>query len=152
MYQLTASCRLALVALLFFLGSCSQPQQLVYQDAKNFRVGKLSLERPELGLDLQFYNPNQFALTLKDANIEIYLNNQFIGSAVLGSMFEVPAADTFLMPVYLSADLKNVFPNALQILFNQEVDVRLQGSVRAGKGLFVTIPIHYQGKQRLNVF
>lgn len=134
------------------LFSCTQPKQLVYQDVKNFRVGNLSLSQPEVGMDLQFYNPNSYGLTLKDANIDVYINNQLIGKAALSNTFEVPGLDTFLMPVVLTADLKNIFPNALQIIFNKEVAVKLQGSVKAGKGLFVTIPVNYQGTQKLNVF
>jgi LEA14-like dessication related protein len=138
--------------LLFFFASCTQPRQLVYQDVKNFRVGDLNFSQPKLGMDLQFYNPNNFGLTLKDANINIYLNNTFIGSAVLNNQFDVPGLDTFLMPIMLTADLKNIFPNALQILFNKEVDLRIQGNVKAGKGVFLNVPINFQGKRRLNVF
>lgn len=141
---------IALMLLTVF--GCSTPQSLTYQDAKNFRIGNISLERPEIGMDLQFYNPNNFGLTMKDANIEVYINNTFIGKATMKNEFAVPANDTFLMPVYLQADIKNVLPNALQILFNKTVDLRLTGNVRAGKGVFLNIPINYQGRQKLNVF
>ena len=141
-----------IVCFLTSLFSCSQPQQLVYQDVKNFRIGKIDFERPEVGMDLQFYNPNNFALTLRDADIDIYISNKFIGKAKLERTFTVPAANTFLMPVTLTADLKNVFPNTMLIVFNKELTIRIDGSVKAGKGLFVTIPVHYEGKQKLNVF
>ena len=141
-----------LLALIIGITSCSQPQQLVYQDVKNFRIGKLTLSQPEVGMDLQFYNPNNFGLTLKDANINVYVNNQLIGKAALSNTFSVPAMNTFLMPIALTADLKNIFPNALNIIFNKEVDLKLEGNVRAGKGVFVNIPINYQGRQKLNVF
>ncbi len=103
-------------------------------------------------MDVQFYNPNTFGLTLKDASLELYINNAHIGSAFITNSFNVPGRDTFLMPVTIAPDLKNVFPNALQLLFNKEVDVRIQGSVKAGRGIFITIPINYQGRQRLNAF
>lgn len=141
-----------LLCIVVTLFSCSQPQQLVYQEVKNFRIGKIDFERPEVGMDLQFYNPNNFALSLRDANIDIYISNKFIGNAKLERAFTVPAADTFLMPVTLTADLKNVFPNTMLIVFNKEVTVKIQGSVKAGKGLMVTIPVFYEGKQKLNVF
>lgn len=140
------------VVLTLLFSACTQPKQLVYQDVKNFRLGNLSIERPQLGMDLQFYNPNPYSLTLKDANLNIYLNNTFVGSAVLSNSFDVPGLDTFLMPVMLTADLTKIFPNALQILFNKEVDLRIQGNVKAGKGLFVNVPIHFQGRRKLNVF
>ena len=142
------------IVFIVFLGmlSCTTPQSLVYRDVKNFRIGKLSLSQPEVGMDLQFYNPNSYGLTLKDANIDVYLNNTYIGKAALSNQFEVPGLDTFLMPIALTADLKKIFPNALNIIFNKEVDVRLQGNVRAGKGVFLNIPINYQGRQKLNIF
>ena len=146
------TCLPLVLLLLLTMFSCSTPQSITYQDVKNFRVGRLSLDRPEIGMDLQFFNPNNFGMTMKDANIEVYINNNFIGKATMNSEFNVPARDTFVMPVYLQADLKNIFPNALQILFNKTVDIRLQGNVRAGKGVFLNIPINYQGRQKLNVF
>jgi len=131
--------------------SCSQPKQLVYQDVKNFRIGNLDVTQPKVGMDLQFFNPNNFSLTLRDAQIDVYINDQFIGHGNLSSSFQVPAADTFLLPVILSANLKNVFSNALAIVFNKEVKVRLQGSVKAGRGILLTVPIYYEGVQKLQV-
>lgn len=134
--------------------SCSSPAELrnlEYQSVRNFRLAKLDL-KPEVGLDVQFYNPNAFGLTLKDANLELYINNAHVGDASITQSFNVPGKDTFLLPVTLVPDLQNVFPTALQLLFDNEVEVRISGSVRAGRGLFVTIPINYQGRQRLTIF
>jgi LEA14-like dessication related protein len=137
--------------LCLFIISCSQPKALVYQDAKNFRLNNINFKEPEVGMDLQFYNPNTYPLTLKDANIDVYLNNKMVGKAVLNNTFTVPATDTFLMPVNLTANIEQVFANTLQIVFNKEVDVRLVGSVQAGRGLFIRVPINYQGRHRLNI-
>lgn len=141
--------------LLLTLFSCAAPKEvrnLEYQEVKNFRLGKLDKNNPEVGMDVQFYNPNTFGLTLKDARIDLYINNSFIGKASIARSFSVPGQDTFLLPVTLVPEIKNVFPNVLHLLFNKEVDVRIQGSVKAGRGLFVTVPIHYEGRQKLNVF
>ena len=58
----------------------------------------------------------------------------------------------FLLPVKLITDLSGVFNNALSLMSNKEVTVKLQGSVKAGKGVLVRIPISYEGKKKLNVF
>ncbi len=132
--------------------ACTTPKQLEYQDVKNFRIRNLTLQNPEIGMDLQFYNPNPYSLTLKDADISIYINDKFIGKAALTQTFEVPQLNTFLMPVALTADLNSIFKNALALVFNQTVDVHLVGSVKAGKGIFLNIPIDFRGKEKLNVF
>jgi LEA14-like dessication related protein len=133
------------------LAACASPKDLVYQDVKNFRVSKISL-RPEVGMDVQFYNPNKYGMTLKDANVDLYINNKLAGHAMLTEKFQVPASSTFLLPVTLVADLKNILPNAMSLLANEEVNIRLTGNVKAGKGIMVNIPIQYEGKKKLNVF
>lgn len=134
-----------------FLASCASPQDLVYQDVKNFRVGKISLN-PEVGMDVQFYNPNKYGMTLKDAAIDLYINDKLVGHAVLDKKFNVPASSTFLLPVTLIADLKSVLPNAVSLMSNDEVNIRLKGSVKAGRGVLINIPINYEGKKKLNLF
>lgn len=132
--------------------SCSNtaPKALTYQDVKNFRLFTLSLN-PDIGMDIQFYNPNTFNLTLKDANLNVFINEREIGTTTITNSFSVPATDTFLLPVRLKANLGNIFANAYSILSNKEVDIRLVGNVKAGRGIYLNIPINYRGRQRLNV-
>jgi hypothetical protein len=153
--QYTRMKRTVLFALLIFAGlnliSCGPtPQALTYQDVKNFRLFSLSLT-PDVGMDIQFYNPNNFSLTLKDADINVLINEREIGRTTITNSFNVPATDTFLLPVKIKANLGNIFANAYSILSNKEVDVRLVGNVKAGKGIYLNIPINYRGRQRLNV-
>jgi LEA14-like dessication related protein len=141
---------LSLLACLLVI-SCGAPlRQLEYQDVKNFSLLSLSLT-PQIGMDLQFYNPNTSSLTLKDVNINVFINEKQIGNAALANTFIIPGNDTFMVPVKLQANLGGLFSNAYSILSNKEVDVRLQGNVKAGKGIYLNIPINYHGKQRLNV-
>jgi LEA14-like dessication related protein len=121
----------ALLAVVAMIASCANPKDLVYQDVKNFHVITLSLQ-PEVSMD-------------------IYINDKLIGKTNLQGSFAVPAADTFLLPVKLKADLRSLFANAYSLLANRTVTVKLHGSVKAGKGVFVNIPIHYEGKQKLHV-
>lgn len=142
---------LALLLLpVLLLTSCANPKDLVYQDVKNFRLMELSM-KPKVGMDVQFFNPNKFGMTMKDADIDLYLNGKLVGKAKLANTYNVPANDTFLLPVNLTADLQQILPNAMAILANNSVDVELKGYVKAGRGVFVNIPINYKGKQELNV-
>lgn len=142
---------LALLLLpVLLLTSCANPKDLVYQDVKNFRLMELSM-KPKVGMDVQFFNPNKFGMTMKDADIDLYLNGKLVGKAKLAETYNVPANDTFLLPVNLTADLQQILPNAMAILANNSVDVELKGYVKAGRGVFVNIPINYKGKQELNV-
>ena len=147
--------KLILFALVIILGigmnSCSTPPKaLVYQDVKNFRLFALSLS-PDVGMDLQFYNPNNFNLTLRDAKLDVFINERQVGTTTLTSQFSVPAVDTFLMPVRMKVDLTSLFANAYSILSNREVDLRIVGNVKAGRGIYLNIPINFRTRQKLNV-
>lgn len=138
------------IAITVLMLSCANPRELEYQDVKNFRLMELSMH-PKVGMDVQFFNPNKYGMTMKDANIDLYLNGKLVGNAQLANTYHVPGLDTFLLPVNLTADLQQVLPNALAILANNMIDVELKGHVKAGKGVFFNIPINYKGKQELNV-
>ena len=130
--------------------SCSQPKALVYQNIQNFGIKQAGLKQTELSMDLRLFNPNKYPLKLKDADVDVFLNGNKLGTMLLSECFPVPGLDTFSMPVTLDVDLKNVLPNALQLLMNPEVDIRLEGSVKAGRhGVYLNVPVHYEGKQDL---
>ena len=139
-----------LIFSLLFIAACGNPKELVYQDVKNFRLFALSLS-PDVGMDLQFYNPNNFNLTLRDAKLDVFINERQVGTTTLTSQFSVPAVDTFLMPVRMKVDLTSLFANAYSILSNREVDLRIVGNVKAGRGIYLNIPINFRTRQKLNV-
>lgn len=141
--------------LLFFL-SCKgtkdliHPQDLAYIGVKNFSLQKMSISKPQIGMDLQFFNPNNFGISMKDADIDVFLNNNFVGKVSTEKVFSVPARDTFLLSISLEVDMKKIIPNAIQALTKKSIDYSLKGSVKAGKGMFVKIPVNFSGQHKLD--
>jgi LEA14-like dessication related protein len=136
------------------LAACSQPRALVYQDLRNFRVHKVDLQQATIVLDLKFYNPNSYGLSLKNGDLDAWLNDRYLGKATLAERTSIPARDTFLLPVSVTADLRNILSNAFDLLArpDQDVPVRLRGTIRAGKGgIFIGVPVRYEGRQRLRL-
>ena len=152
-----SSGRLRLVffaALALAFAGCSQPKALVYTDLRNFRVQAVNLQQMTVVLDLEFYNPNGYGLSLKNGNLDAFFNNKYLGKAVLDERMAVPAKDTFLLPVSVTADLRNILSNAFDLLTKGDKDVlvRLQGSVKAGKGgIFIGVPVKYEGRQKIHL-
>ena len=147
-------CLLFVATAAMAFAGCSQPKALVYKDLRNFRVQELTLQRVTVVLDLLFYNPNNYGLSLKNGDLDAYFNSKFLGKAILDERTAIPARDTFLLPVSVTADLSNILTNALEVLTNSnaEVLVRLQGSIRAGKGgVFIGVPVKYEGRQRIHL-
>ena len=140
--------------LLLLLLGCSQPKSLVYQDIENFRLHSVNLRQATVVLDLRFYNPNNYGLSLKAGDLDAYFNDHYLGKARLDERTSAPARDTFTLPVTVTADLAKIVSNAMDLLSKAEQDVlvRLQGSVRAGKGgIYIGVPIRYEGRQRLKL-
>ena len=138
--------------LLFPLSSYSQLQSLEYINLAGFRVHKADLQQVTVVLNLRFYNPNRYGLTLKEGDVDAWFNHHYLGKAILDEKTRVPARDTFLIPVTLTAGLDKIFSNALELLTNNTVLIKLDGSVKAGKaGIFIRVPIRYEGSQRIEL-
>src|SRR4051812_37529696 len=129
------SCFITLVILA--LSACHTPKDLVYLGVQNFNAGKVGLKQTVLSMDVQLYNPNNYKLKLKHADLDLFINNNRLGKINLNGKIPVPHLDTFMLPVTLDVDIAHALPNMLQLAFSSEVNVKLTGSVRAGRhGIF----------------
>ena len=130
--------------------SCRTPKDLVYQDVDHFSLQKAGLKQTIVVLDIRLYNPNNYRLKLKNADLDVFLNGNHLGKMTVKESTSFIANDITELPVILDVDLMNVLPNAFQILINKEVTIKLSGNIRAGRhGLFINVPINYEGKQDL---
>jgi LEA14-like dessication related protein len=139
--------------LLFIAVSTSafgQLKDIQYLDVENFKIQQIENNKAAISLDIRLYNPNNYKLKLKDADIDVFINGNHIGKVQQAvDKYEVLKNDTCLVPVILDVDMQNILANALQIVLSSGMaDVKLSGTVKAGRhGIFIPIPINYQGKQ-----
>jgi LEA14-like dessication related protein len=137
---------IALLVLTF--SACRRPKELEYRNVQNFQLKQAGVKETKISADIFLYNPNRFSLKLKRADVAVFLNDRLVGNVSLDSLFMIPRNDSFLLPVTLSLDMTNVLPDALQLLFNSQVAIKIKGSIKAGKhGLYVAVPVNYEGKQ-----
>ncbi|HUS03607.1 MAG TPA: LEA type 2 family protein [Chitinophagaceae bacterium] len=133
--------------------SCSSPKELEYQDYKNFHLEKLGFSASRVTLDLQYYNPNNFGLQLKRTDLDIFINNTFLGHSASDTLIQIPRRDTFLLPIKFDMDMKNVFKNAFNSLTGSEVMVKVTGKVKVGKAnVYMIMPVNYEGKHKFSLF
>jgi LEA14-like dessication related protein len=132
----------------FALSACRRPKELVYCDIQSFRLKHAGVKETAVSANIFLYNPNKFSLKLKRADVDVFLNERIVGNVSLDSLSTIPAKDSFSLPVTLSLDMTNVIPDALQLLFSSQVDLKIKGSIKAGKhGVYVSVPVNYEGKQ-----
>lgn len=140
--------------LLFFVLILLSPGDLFQEPdfvgARNFKLASLGIKTSTIKTDLIYFNPNNFGLNLKSADLDVYLNNRFAGHSLLDTLVHVPAKDTFSVPVSVQVDMKNVFPNALTILMSDSIEVRVEGKMKVGKaGIYINVPVRYQEKHAI---
>ncbi|MBL7703467.1 MAG: LEA type 2 family protein [Ferruginibacter sp.] len=142
-----------LVTIIFFAPSCQAPKELVYKDFKNLKVDKLGFAATTLKVDLVYYNPNNFGLQLKYTDLDIYIDNNFLGHSSQDYQITIPRLAEFTMPLAIEVDMKNLLKNAIPTLMGKDVMVKVTGTVKLGKAnVFKTFPINYEGVQRFSTF
>lgn len=140
-----------LISLTFW--GCSTPKELEYQDYKNFHLEKMGFNASRVTLDLQYFNPNNFGLQLRRTELDIYINNTFLGHSSSDTLINIPRRDTFLLPIKFDMDMKNVFKNAWNTMTGNEVTVKVTGKVKVGKAnVFMSMPVNYEGKHKFSLF
>jgi LEA14-like dessication related protein len=133
--------------------SCSTPKALEYTTYKNFSVEKLGFSNSKVTLGLGYYNPNNFGLQLRRSELDIFINNTFLGHSVSDTLISIPRRDTFLLPIKFDVDMHNLFKNAWNSFTEKEVLVKIAGRLKIGKAnIFMSMPINYEGKYSFSLF
>ena len=145
---------LAICSVIILLSSCQSPKELVYRDFKNLTVNKVGFAATSLKLDLIYYNPNNFGLQLKYTDLDIFIDNTYLGHSSQDYQITIPRLSEFTLPLVIELDMKNLLKNAIPtLLLGKEVMVKITGTVKVGKAnVYKTFPVNYEGLQRFSAF
>ncbi len=137
----------------FLATSCQSPKELVYRDFKNVKVEKAGFAATTLKVDLIYYNPNNFGLQLKYTDLDIFVDNNYLGHSSQDYQITIPKLAEFTLPIQIEVDMKNLLKNSLSSLLGKEVLVKITGTVKLGKAnVYKTFPVNYEGLQKFSAF
>lgn len=140
-----------LLTLLLF--SCSTPKELEYREFKNFTVEKLGFSASSIRMDLVYFNPNNFGLQLKSLELDVFLDNNYVGHTVQEAFVSIPRREEFAIPVKVDVDMKNLLKNSFASFLKSEVIVKVIGTIKVGKSnIFKSFPVNYESKQSFTLF
>ena len=143
---------LILLMLSSLLLGCKAPQPLEYIGIENFGIRKVGLGMSTLAMKIKIFNPNKYDIKLKEGNLDILIDNKSLGNLHLDSQYILAKASAMSVPVSIQVEMKNLIPNAVSLLLNNEVNVQIKGNIKAGRGkLAIWLPINYSGKQRIEI-
>jgi LEA14-like dessication related protein len=130
-----------------FLASCKTPdlKEPEYRDIRNARLIEASLLQSTAGIDLVYYNPNNYSVTLTAARGEVYIDNKYIGRLELAEKVSVKKHTEFILPALIKLDNVSIIKNQSDIYNRKEILLRLEGMATLTKsGLSKELPFKYE--------
>ena len=131
---------------------CAKPTGFDYLGIRNLKMIQFGLKESTIGVDVEYYIPNKFPVTMKSADVDVYVNNHYFGKTLLDSTITVPGRDTFSLPVLFKVNMNSSVIKLLQAWGQgqQEVLLKMEGKARIGRGgIFINYPIKYETMQKL---
>jgi LEA14-like dessication related protein len=139
-----------ILSFFIFLTSCTKWKGPVFNKIENVKVNKLGLGSSLMTFDVQFFNPNNKRITLKNAEGEAWLDSNYLGHFYVDTAVNIPANSNFTVPVKLDVDMKYFLTYSLFGFKNEMVQLSVKGKGKAGKGgLYKEIPLNYEGRHNL---
>lgn len=126
---------LALPLLLASTG-CFRYDDVELRDIANVQVMKFDAQGIAVRVDAMIHNPNNYKIQVSDPDVDLFLNDKFIGKGLLDSTLVLDRRSTRLYSIPLHADLQG---GSLLVLLlsgglNTEMKLGVKGTVRAGSG------------------
>ena len=140
---------------LILLTSCGTAniKEPEYRDIRDVKVLEIGLLQSTAGIDLIYYNPNNFGVTLSEARGDVYVDNEYLGRFGLDEKVYVNKRSEFVVPALIKLDMIGAIKNQQDILKKKEVLVRIDGMARVKKaGISRDLPIRFEAMQNIERF
>jgi LEA14-like dessication related protein len=146
---------LILTSLLFFsllAISCKKVQDPEFRRIEAFKVKSLGLQQTDIGFAVVYYNPNNFGVTVKEAEAEVFIDSVSMGIFRQDTTVSVGKNAEFSIPLTGGVTFQQIRKLNIETLPFREVLVRANGNVKVGKaGIFISKPFNYEGKHKLSI-
>jgi LEA14-like dessication related protein len=137
---------------LIFFSSCGSRdvKEPEFRDISNVRLVELGVLQSTAGVDLIYYNPNNFGVQLSEARGDVYVDNAYLGRFDLEDKVQVGKRSEFTVPALIKLDMIGAIKNQRELLKKKEVLVRIDGVARVSKaGFSREVPIKYEAMQNI---
>ncbi len=141
---------------LILLSSCggkNNVQEPEYRDIRNVRLINFGPLQSTAGVDLVYYNPNDFGVQVATARGDIYIDNNYFGRFELDDKVQVKKRSEFILPATVKVDMIGAVKNQRELYKKKEAIVRIEGIATLKKaGFSREIPIKYESMQNIERF
>lgn len=143
------------LGLAIFLASCgtSNVKEPEYRDIREVRLLELGLLQSTAGIDLVYYNPNSFGVTLSEARGDVYIDDAYFGRFELGEKVKVNKRAEFVVPAIVKMDMIGAIRNQRDLFKKKEARIRIDGIARVSRaGFSRDIPIKFESVENIEKF
>ena len=134
-------------------GGKNNIQEPEYRDIRNVRLINVGPLQSTAGVDLVYYNPNDFGVQVATARGDIYIDNNYFGRFELNDRVHVRKRSEFILPATVKVDMIGAVKNQRDLYKKKEALVRIEGSATVRKaGFSRDIPIKYEQMQNIERF
>jgi len=140
---------------LVVLCSCgtSNVQEPEYRDIRNIRLISLGPLESTAGVDLVYYNPNDFGVQVATARGDIYVDNNYFGKFELNDKVSVKKRSEFILPATVKVDMIGAVKNQRELYKKKEALVKIEGMATVKKaGFSKDVPIKFEQMEDLGKF
>jgi LEA14-like dessication related protein len=140
-----------LLACSVFVMSCGKLTEPEFRRLEKFGVKKIGFQDVTVGFVATYFNPNNFGVTVKDADFDVFVDSAYLGKFTQPAATDVNSNSEFSIPLEGTIAFNQAMKLDLQNLVGKKVLVKANGNVKIGKGgVFMTKPISYQGMQTID--
>ena len=97
-----------------------------YREIQNVRIMDVGLLQTTAGLDLVYYNPNDFGVTLSQARGDVYIDNMYFGRLSISDKVIVHKHQEFIIPAELKMDNISAIKNHREIFKKKQAVIRIE--------------------------
>jgi LEA14-like dessication related protein len=128
---------LLLLASFLMAGSCLEIKDPEFLKMKDWQVQKVSPGYFQVTSKAQFYNPNSVGVTLTNVYVDVYLNEEKLGTINQISSIKVPKHSAFEVPLLLTfttdGKLNLIFGNMLKLFSAKSTVINYKGFIQVKK-------------------
>lgn len=140
MYRLIASSRLALASIwaAAALTSCSTFKEVELKGITGAELIRMDGKSMAMRIDAVVENPNGFRIAVEEPDVDLFINDRFIGKAQLDSALVLEKRSSMVYPVYLHTDISGGPLLGMLIMgaMQGEMKVAAKGTVAGRSGSF----------------
>lgn len=147
-----SSIAILLTGLVIFFTSCgtANVREPEYREIREVRLINVGLLQSTAGVDLVYYNPNNFGVQLEEVRGDLYIDSVYFGRFGMDEMVRVNKNAEFVIPAIVKVDMIGLLKNQRDLLKKKEALVRIDGLARISKaGFSKDFPLHFENMQNI---